>query len=114
MFHSTPIPKQSNEKFFKKIYKTQIFHHFANFWAKMNFVIKLGCQLWEFTIIYNQAKKKQKILMSSYQEKLLTDSQIDNGNFTETSIFHLQGSNIIYCKYTYENTYTIYIWNYAS
>ena len=77
MFLSTPIPKQSNEKFFKKIYKTQIFHHFANFWAKMNFVIKLGCQLWEFTIIYNQAKKKQKILMSSYQEKLLTNRQPD-------------------------------------
>ena len=61
----------------KKLNKTQIFHHFANFFGKNEFSNKTSCQFWEFTIIYNQAKKKHKTLISSYHEKLLTNGQTD-------------------------------------
>ena len=94
-FHSTPNPK-SNGKIFGKTFKNSlVFGHFwpilPIFWAKVNFLKKVGlCQFLEFTFSFHHAKKQKKLMSRN--------RWTENSNFITPSVYRGPICSIISSK----------------
>ena len=75
--NSNLFTEKTNDKFSRKVQKTQILGHFGPKFAQKNFFSKIGLRHILGIAILHHCAKNQKKLMSRSQEKLVTDERTD-------------------------------------